>query len=249
MDRRTLPPSFVRRLKAVSAKRPRTVIQHILRHGHITTEELQEKYGYEHPPRAARDVREQGIPLETFRVKNAQGRSIGAYRFGDPSQVQADRLGGRQAFAKDFKQRLVRVMGCRCSICLTKYEERYLQVDHRVPYEVSGDAGATTRRVAGYLLLCGSCNRAKSWSCEHCVNWTERKSKAVCRNCYWANPESYKHVALRMERRLDVAWTAKEVREYDRLKALASVRQEPLPAYVKGLLRRCLGKTFSPRPY
>ena len=50
----------------MTAKRPRTVIGHILQHGFITSEELHSIYGYDHPPRAARDVREYGIPLETF---------------------------------------------------------------------------------------------------------------------------------------------------------------------------------------
>lgn len=73
---------------AVTAKRPRTVIDHILKHGSITTEELKEKYGYNHPPRAARDVKEQGIPLEMFRVVGSDGQKIGAYRFGDPSKAR-----------------------------------------------------------------------------------------------------------------------------------------------------------------
>jgi len=49
---------------SVTAKRPKTVIDHILQHGFITTEELKEQYGYNHPPRAVRDVRENGIPID-----------------------------------------------------------------------------------------------------------------------------------------------------------------------------------------
>ncbi len=52
MSRPKLPPDFVRLCQAVTAKRPRTVINHILQHGSITTQELKEKYGYNHPPRA-----------------------------------------------------------------------------------------------------------------------------------------------------------------------------------------------------
>ena len=84
--KKKLPKAFLERLNAVTAKRPRTVIQYILEHGSVSTEELK-SMGYEHAPRAARDVREQGIPLETFRVKDANGRSIAAYRFGDPSKI------------------------------------------------------------------------------------------------------------------------------------------------------------------
>lgn len=69
--------------RSVTAKRPKTVIDHILAHGFITTEELKEQYGYNHPPRAVRDVRENGIPVETFRVTGSDGRKIAAYRFGE----------------------------------------------------------------------------------------------------------------------------------------------------------------------
>lgn len=82
-----LPLWFLDRLKAVTAKRAKTVIDHILKHGRITTEELKMLYGYDHPPRAARDVREQGIPLETFRISDSQGKNIAAYRFADPATI------------------------------------------------------------------------------------------------------------------------------------------------------------------
>ena len=46
---------FLDLLKSVTAKRPKTVIDHILQYGFITTEDLKNKYGYNHPPRAVRD--------------------------------------------------------------------------------------------------------------------------------------------------------------------------------------------------
>lgn len=236
MTGRQYPPEFIERVRAVSNLRPKRVIEHILEHGFVTTEELRTIYGYDHPPRAARDVREQGIPLETFRVRNAQGRSIGAYRFGDPSTVLADRLGGRTAFSRDFKQRLLHVSNGRCYVCSLVYEARYLQIDHRVPYEVSGEPIAPERRVEEYMLLCGSCNRAKSWSCEHCPNWQEEKSPDICNSCYWGKPESYRHIALRLIRRLDIVWTEGEVAHYERLKSRAEALGESLPVYVKAVL-------------
>lgn len=47
-------------LPSIRNKRARVVIEHILEHGYITTEQLEKDYGYNHPPRAARDVREVG---------------------------------------------------------------------------------------------------------------------------------------------------------------------------------------------
>ena len=89
-SRPDLPQHFLDQLKAVTARRPRVVIDHILEHGHVTTEELRELYGYEHPPRAARDVREQGIPLESIRVTGSSGRGrMPDVLLGKPSGLHA----------------------------------------------------------------------------------------------------------------------------------------------------------------
>lgn len=234
-----LPKEFLDRVKAVTAKRAKTVIDHILKHGYITTEQLNKEYGYDHPPRAARDVREQGIPLETFRVTGSHGRTIGAYRFGDPAKIKGGKLGGRKAWPKRFRDALIELYGSRCGVCFTEYEPRYLQIDHRVPYEVGGDPAGELDRTE-FMLLCGSCNRAKSWSCEHCKNWTTDHLPEVCQSCYWAKPENYAHVALRLIRRLDVTWSGDEVPQYDQLVKLSKHAQKRLPDFVKDVLRDTL---------
>jgi hypothetical protein len=242
MAEQKLSKGFLERVRAVTDKRPKTVIDHILEHGHVTTEELKEKYGYNHPPRAAKDVRDQGIPLETFRVKGSDGRSIAAYRFADLSKIRRGLLGGRQAFSRAFKAALVESSGSRCHICLQQFEERYLQIDHRVPYEVAGDVEFDEKDMTSYMLVCGSCNRAKSWSCEHCRNWTETKSSKTCQNCYWASPESYRHIALVEARRLDLMWTGRETEVFDDLQYNANASEEPMPEYVKRVLRQAISK-------
>ena len=77
-----LPQDFISVLNAVTNKRARFVIDTILEKGYCSTEDLKNG-GYEHAPRAARDVRELGIPLETYKIKDSTGKSIAAYRFGD----------------------------------------------------------------------------------------------------------------------------------------------------------------------
>jgi hypothetical protein len=231
---RKLSKEFLELLQQVTGKRSRIVVELILEHGFITTEDLETKYGYKHPPRAVRDVREQGVPLESFTVKNAEGRSIAAYRFGDPARIRQGKLGGRRVVSKALKNQLVQQLGARCSICLQDYEVRYLQVDHRIPYEVAGESGTD---INDFMLMCGSCNRAKSWSCEHCTNGVELKEMELCRTCYWASPDTYQHIALRPIRRLDVVWTEEEVEQYERLKGLAQSKRLTLPDYVKVALR------------
>jgi hypothetical protein len=79
MSKPKLPPKFVKLCKSVTAKRPKTVIDHILKHGFVTTQELKDRCGYNHPPRAVRDVKEHGIPIEMFRVRgvtDARSRRI-----------------------------------------------------------------------------------------------------------------------------------------------------------------------------
>lgn len=172
MTKPKLPKEFVKRCKQVTAKRAKTVIDHILKHGFITTEELKDKYGP------------------------------------------------------------------RCSIYLETCEARDLQVDHRIPFEVIGDLAGGKLAPDGFMLLCGSANRAKSWSCEHCANWLEQKSVDICRNCYWAYPDDYTHIAMRTARRIDIMWTGAEVDVYDRLKKKTEELQQDMPAYVKKIIEK-----------
>ncbi len=168
-----LPPEFLDRIRQVTNKRARIVLDHILQYGYITTEELKERYGYNHPPRAAKDVRDEGIPLKTFSVKSSDGRTIAAYRFGDLLSIVEGRFSGRKTFPKRFKNILYKQSGGKCEICSAEFSSRELQIDHRVPYEIGGDAEFSETNTSGYMLVCSSCNRSKSWSCMiGPENWT-----------------------------------------------------------------------------
>lgn len=236
MSKPQLPAEFVKLCKSVTAKRPKTVIGHILKHGFITTEELKDKYGYNHPPRAVRDVKENGIPIEMFRVQGGDGRKIAGYRFGDPKKARFGQQAGRTVLGKELKQKLVEAHGARCAIYLEQFPERELQIDHRVPFEVLGDAREAGQKSEDYMLLCGSANRAKSWSCEHCVNRLELKKPEICRSWYWAYPDDYTHIAMRQARRADILWTEHEVADYEKLKQRTAKLQKNIPSYVKEVI-------------
>jgi hypothetical protein len=241
MTKPTYPPDFLILVRGVAAKRPKTVIDHILEHGQITTKELKDTYGYHHPPRAIRDVREQGIPIETFRVTGVDGRKIAAYKFGNPSQVRAAQLSGRTAFSSRLKNILIEKHSARCSIYLAPFPTQELQIDHRVPFEIAGDNGDLSEDIDEYMLLCASANRAKSWHCENCPNW-KLKEVFTCKTCYWAYPESYQHIAMRDIRRLDLLWTGEEVADYEILIKEAAKVQQDAREYVKSVLRSQLKK-------
>jgi hypothetical protein len=236
---KNLPAAFIKLCRSITAKRARTVIDHLLKYGTLTTEELKLKYGYDHAPRAIRDVREQGIPIETFSAKAANGRKIAGYRFGDPASIRVRKSDGRQALTAKLKAELIERYGCRCAIYLETLPPENLQIDHRVPYAVAGEP--TTPTADDFMLLSASANRAKSWSCEHCENAVTHKRREICLSCYWARPEDYEHVAMQPIRRLDLQWQGAEgLAQYARLCADAAKEGLEPPAFVKRLIARAL---------
>ena len=108
-----LSQEFIDVLKAVTKKRARFVIDTILEKGYCSTEDLKNA-GYEHAPRAARDVRELGIPLETYKIKDSTGKSIAAYRFGDWEEAkrkkQLSKTSGRTQLTEKLKMHYWNIM-------------------------------------------------------------------------------------------------------------------------------------------
>lgn len=119
--------------------------------------------------------------------------------------------------------------------------DRKLQIDHRIPFEVDGEP---LLKAENFMLLRGSANRAKSWSCEHCENWNTLKDKSICLSCYWAYPEGYTHIAMRQIRRLDLVWQNEDIEQYDRLKQRAIDLGKEIPEWVKEIIERELGRDF-----
>ena len=233
-----LSKSDLRKLNLIKDKRPSTVIQHIIKHGFITTEELAKDYGYEHAPRAARDVRERGVNLVTYRVKSSDGRNIAAYKFGEPVFVdnKVSKTAGRTALSSALKKALVDKYGAVCFVYLQPMEERVLQIDHRIPYEIGGEQ---EDNIDCYMLLSPSANRAKSWTCEHCPNWT-KKDIVFCNSCFWAHPENYTHIAGKEERQIIVTFTDNEIEDYNKLIEL--VGQEKAEDTIKDLISKFIKK-------
>lgn len=240
MSQDNLPFEFVERLKKVTGKRSRIVVDHILEYGFITTEDLEQIYGYKHPPRAIKDVRDQGIPIETYGVKSSDGRTIAAYRFGNPSDIREGRLGGRTTLPRRLKQKLYEQSKGKCAICNGSFALRELQIDHRVPYEIAGDVDFSAEDISAYMLLCGSCNRSKSWTCEQCPNW-QQKVPNICGNCYWAQPMEYSHVATEGIRRAAIVWQGDDEADiHDQLSKSAVESNRSIQDYIKNLLKNIL---------
>lgn len=217
-------------------KRAIAVLRVLLEKGSITTDELN-ALGYNHPPRAVGDVRDTGIPIVTGSTRSKTGRRMAVYSFGDPASIQHGRIGGRSAFPKKFKAALIAKYGSIDCITGAALDERVLQIDHRVPYRIAGDIETADRNVDNYMLLDGSSQRAKSWSCEHCPNMQAR-DVSVCRTCFWASPENYSHVATQPIRRTDIVWQGTDVTVHDKLKLRADRHKTTVAEILKELARR-----------
>lgn len=213
------PKGFTDLLSSIKAKRPRTVINHILKYGRITSQDLKDIYGYNHPPRAIRDVREYGIPIITERVIGSDGRKIASYKFGNPVNINNSlaKIAGRTVLSKILKEELITKFGSKCQIYNENIKPSLLQIDHRIPYEIAGENDNSNDT---YMLLSPSANKAKSWTCEHCNNWTE-KDVDFCVKCFWAHPENYEHVAGTYEKIITILFTGNEVDDYNKLIELA----------------------------
>jgi hypothetical protein len=183
---------------------------------------LKDTYGYNHPPRAVRDVREYGIPIITYRIKGTDGRNIAAYKFGDESNFKniLFKKNGRTILSKILKQSLIDKYGAKCFIYLEYLDENLLQVDHRIPYEISGDQDE--KEIDGYMLISPSVNRAKSWTCEHCKNWEHKKAE-YCATCFFAHPENYTHIAGKQQKIISIIFTGNEIEDYNRLIEISGI--------------------------
>lgn len=187
------PKEFLDKVRSVNSKRARFVVNEILEFGFCTTKRIQEA-GYDHPPRAARDVKECGIELITERYSDpSANRPLGVYIFGDfNANPMSSKTSGRQVLSDSLKDQLINKYGSKCFIYLEELPKTKLQVDHRIPYEIAGEQD--TSNIDNFMLLSASANRRKSWECENCPNWVD-KSTSVCELCFWAHPESYSHIA------------------------------------------------------
>ncbi len=234
---RQIAEAYVTRVKRGRAVK---AIVAMLEHGSITTDQLKEM-GYEHPPRAIGDVKDNGIPVVKKMEVSKTGRRMARYFLGSAGNIR-DGQTGRTNFSKKFRQQLLATYGSRDVITGAVHDPRSLQIDHRVPFRVSGDAGLATDDIAAFMLLDGKSQRQKSFSCEQCRNFQSLSDPDICRTCFWAFPENYSHVAMQELRRVDIVWQSDEVRDFDAIKARAKQEGRSVAEYMKKLGRDAGGK-------
>ena len=218
-------------------KRAVETLKALLDKGRVSTDEIQ-AMGYIHPPRAIADIRDLGVPIiTTMTTSEKTGKSMAVYTFGNPEDIREGRIGGRSAFSKSFKKDLVEHYGAVDHITRVPVDERVLQIDHRVPYRIAGEFRGATPNVGDFMLLDGSSQRAKSWSCENCPNMNAARAADTCRTCFWAFPENYTHIATKEYRRTDIVWRGKDVALHDLLKKQADKRNIDVAELLRRIAR------------
>lgn len=227
---------YIDQVLEVCSLRASYVINHILEHGSINSEDLRNR-GYVHGARAVGDVRDNGVPLITKTTKSSDNRNIAEYAFGPPEKIKRHKFGGRINFPSTLKKQLIERDDLVCKLSQQELPREELQVDHRIPFYIAGDIKGE-RNPDDFMLLSRSMQRAKSWSCEHCENLLKHFDPDVCKTCYWAYPENYSHVAMKMERRINIVWQGDEVQDYERLASTAIEFDTSVQNYLKGIVRK-----------
>ena len=225
---------YIDQVLEVCSSRAVYVINYILDHGSISSEHIRNQ-GYVHGARAIGDVRDNGIPLDTNNTKSSDNRTIANYTFGSAAEIKRHKFGGRINFPKKLKGQLIARDGLVCSISQQALPEKELQIDHRVPYYISGDVQGE-RNPDDFMLLSKSMQRAKSWDCEHCQNLLDSFDVEVCKTCYWAYPKSYTHVAMKEMRSINVIWEGTEVAEFDRMENACKENGKTVQDYLKSIV-------------
>lgn len=203
----------------------------MLEHGSVTTSDLRDA-GYDHPPRAVRDVKDAGLAVDS-KLVNVGGVRMSRYTLLD---TMSDGYVQRRPISNAFRKALFDAHGNRCAVCGGNFITRMLQADHRVPFAIAGDPPP---EIKYYMPLCGSDNRAKSMSCENCPNW-QLRNPDTCKSCYWHDPTNYSHVATVPERRLSITVRGATIAIYDSLKAKADASGVSVGDYVLAKFKRLM---------
>lgn len=227
--------NYIRDVLTVCSARAAFIINQIIEYGSIDSEKIRNT-GYVHGARAVGDVRDNGIPIVTNKIKSSDNRTIAKYTFGPAADIKKHKFGGRIQFPSSLKAKLIARDGLFCAISEQPLPKNELQIDHRVPYYISGDI-TRERNPADFMLLSKSLQRSKSWDCEQCENLKVHFKIEICRSCYWAYPDNYTHIAMRTQRSINVTWEKDEVEEFGMLaeesSRIGSSPQELIKTIVK----------------
>jgi DNA adenine methylase len=229
--REVVPENIQALCSAVTKHRAKGVVTTILDRGFVTKDQIEVDLGQAHAPRAAQDVKDEGIPLSNQKFKYPDQSNGSYYIFDLDKDAQEGKTGGRKPFPKSFKRLLLEHYGPVHAFTGEPFPEGMLSIDHRVPYAVQGDGD--NRDPSDFMLIDATYQRRKSFACEKCPNLNER-DVSVCKRCYWASPSDYDHSATHPIRQTLLSWNGKgELDDFNRIKLASDKKGQPIQTFLK----------------
>jgi len=180
------------------SKRARWARDDCLQNGFTTLMRIQEVGGYNQRYAVIRDLISAGVPMAASVLQTQNKRRTTLYTF-DPQAFQAQKE-SRMPLSDQDMDFLRAKFNFQCNICYTDQHRRTLHADHRIPFDLVGNALYKSEGLPAFQPLCGSCNSKKRQACLDCHN----DDPAECYDCRWAHPEKYTHIALVRERRYEM---------------------------------------------
>lgn len=193
------------------------------------------KANYDHSPRVFGDLKDFGVPILAENMLGQNGERSHHYRLGSKEDIVRRPLKGRSTLRKKIKRELLAKFGCKDSLTEIEFPETSLQIDHRIPFRVSGDDPANLM-VERFMLLSASSQRAKAMACKRCRNM-ENAIQETCKTCYWASPEDYTHVEGTEAKVTTVIWHGDDKDLFSLLKQQATLNNKDLAEEIKATLR------------
>ena len=201
---------FIDTLLSIDKRRTRLARDIILRDGIVTRDTL--KYsddGHVLNDRAIRELAEYGLPLSRSTVSG----NVLSFTF-DPEKFQAPGE-ARWSIPPKMRAAVIAQYGT-CSMCPSQID---LAPDHRVPFARVRNALIRQEGLDALQALCGTHNNRKKSACNRCQEPVER-----CRECLWAYPEKYTHIAGKPER--SVSLTASSPEQFGLLADIAQLARD-----------------------
>ena len=96
------------------------------------------------------------------------------------------------------------LLNLQWSICSTRTSNQIIGS----PVRSTGDTDSPQQHPEAFMLVCGSCNRAKFWSLRNTAPiWLIQRSSCMYKLLHLeANPVTYQHVATQNVRRTNLIW-------------------------------------------
>lgn len=177
-------------------------------------------------PRAIRDLKDHGIPIETLRkISVPQAKTkVNRYTLGSIDNINTSMRYGRMYDPTGMKEKLAKLHGDVCVFCGKKLTAKDRELDHKLPVNIFGDLSPVERlNPDNYQLVCRGCNRLKREATSHGAFDDQREGMDIVKQNYWYDPVQYrKNRDDRLYAHNVIVWnTSKDIQAYKQISQYA----------------------------